>query len=237
MSHGANNNMTNSLSSESCPIIGPNTHGTISSCKSILTVEYVTLAGVIYARDPNNKQYITHMSEFQPLPNIPSRFREYNWIMLAPYWAKALEVYPKAVVIRPSGISFETLARKLRESRFAKDKYGYLSPLIDESRWASLADKLLITPLDTGNVQIGPFQPKDLIAFEAALTSRNQILIRCQNPSAVESFCNLVSQRVFDPKPSFVMFGLDPTTIESLEERYDVGFVAREDGKSWEVVF
>jgi hypothetical protein len=33
------------------------------------------------------------------------------------------------------------------------------------------------------------------------------------------------------------MFGLDPTTIESLEERYDVGFVAREDGKSWEVVF
>ncbi len=84
---------------------------------------------------------------------------------------------------------------------------------------------------------MGPKDAMELVAFEGAITSRNDILIEWTDKEQLDVFCNLASQRVFNPKPSFVLFNLDEATIADLEERYDVGFVLRDDGKSHSVIF
>ena len=182
-----------------------------------------------------NDSYLIFQQQFTPMPTIPSRFRRYVFEQVAPFWAQALERYPNAIIITPTKISPETLVRKLREGREAKNRHAWTSPLVNEAKWAELSGKIMVTPLNDGKVQMGPPEAKETVGFQAVVTTKNEIFIKWEKEEELESFCKLV--RLFDPKPSFVVLGLNPKLIESLEQRYDVGFEVREDKKSWDVIF
>ena len=200
-------------------------------------VEFIRPDGFLYVRDEHNKQLCIHHNNFTMLPTIPSRHREYNWRLVEPIWAKAVAAYPTTIVVAKGQLSHETLARKLREARYARDRYVYPTS-IDKTRWEEISPKIAITPMDDGTVRLGPSDTRELVAFEAALTSRNEIHINWANkPDELERLCALLHAHVFDPKPNFVLRGLTDQLIASLEERYDVGFALREDKKSWVIVF
>jgi hypothetical protein len=201
-------------------------------------IEHEGAGRMLHCRTVEDLSQITiHASDFELMPTIPSKFREYNFQSLAQYWAAALNAFPKAVNVKPENISTETLVRKLRESRVAKEQYHWTHPSVDEVLWTQHAKDLVISPLLDGTVSIGSVNATEPVAFEGALTSRNDFCIEWKNKETLETFCNLVSQKVFAPKPSFIIFGLDSNTIADLENRYDVGFFPREDGKSHNVIF
>ncbi len=229
----------------SCPVPGPNSPGLAKLRNNGIIpvrVEFVRPDRFLYCRDECGKQHTIHESDFTMLPTIPSRFREYNWLALEPFWAQALAAYPKTLTITSQGTSNETLARKLRECRYARDRYNFAFHVANEAKWRELAERLVVTPTDDGKVTIGPPQAAQTglqtVGFEAVVSGQNQVFIKWDaHPQVLESFCALIHARAFDPKPQFVVFGLTPELIESLESRYDVGFQPREDGKSWIVIF
>ena len=225
----------------SCPPYGQNSLG-IASLRDgktkLVRIEFMAPGHMLHCRSVDEQQPVCIPEQnFSLMPLIPSKYREYHFQSLAVYWAEALKDVGKGVVITPKNLSQDTLVRKLRESKTAKDKYGWRHPLVDEVLWQQFSPSLVITPLNDGTVRIGKEGTKALVAFEGAITSNNQILINWKDKATLEHFCKLASLRVFDPKPSFVVFGLDEQLITDLENRYDVGFNLREDGKSHEVLF
>lgn len=204
----------------------------------LATVEFLAPGRMLFVRDAKGKQYSTPMNQFTPLPRVPSRYREYIFQSVAHFWAEALNKYPDAITINPGNLTNETLARKLRETRIAKDKYGWQSPNISDAKWATISPQLLITPLDNGLVQIGPQTAKNIAKFDATLLSNEpSVTVKWTDKATLELFCNLVSQRAFEPRPHFVILGLDEALITDLEARYDVGFAPHEDSKTWDVIY
>ena len=205
---------------QSCPPYGHNSLGLalLPHGKSTLVrIEHIGAGRMLHCREVSTLKQITiHATFFEQMPTIPSKYREYNFHALAKYWSAALLAYPKSVTITPEGISFETLTRKLRESRVAKETYGWKHTAIDEALWNAHAKDIIVTPQDNGTVFMGPKDAMELVAFEGAITSRNDILIEWTDKEQLDVFCNLASQRVFNPKPSFVLFNLDEATIADL---------------------
>jgi hypothetical protein len=222
-----------------CPEIGQNSRGFAllrNEGSRPVVVESVESVGFLKVRDiETNKIYMIFYQQFTPSPTIPSRFRRYVFEQVAPYWAQALEKYPNAVIVSPTSLSAETLARKLREGREAKNRYSWTSPLVDEEKWNRLSEKLIVTLLANNTVQIGPAEAKEVTAFEAVITTKNEIFIKWKTVEELENFCKVA--KLFEPKPLFVVFDLTPPLIESIESRFDVGFVSRESGKAWDVIF
>ena len=229
------------MNEETCPPTGQNTKGMVVTKNAppfLATVEFIAPGRMLFVRDAQGKQYSTPMNQFTPLPRVPARYREYVFQSVAHFWAEALNKFPDAITINPGNLTNETLARKLRETRIAKDKYGWQSPAISDTKWASIASQLLITPLDNGLVQIGPQTAKNIAQFDATLVTNTQTFtVKWTDKATLELFCGLVSQRAFEPRPHFTIYGLNEALITDLEARYDVGFAPNADGKSWEVIF
>lgn len=222
------------------PVPGRNTPGLakLTNNGSVpVTIEFVRSDGFFYCRDDAGRQHVVHQSDFVMTPQPPSRYRLYNWQALETFWSQAINAYPQAIVIPHGNISNETLARKLREARYAKDRYNHPSS-IDAAKWKEITPKLYVTCCDNGTVTIGPEAAKYVTPFEAVVTSSNSVFIKWDNKkSTLEDFCALAHARAFEPKPVFIVLGLTDDLIADLESRYDVGFTPREDGKSWIVVF
>ncbi len=216
-----------------CPPYGQNSLGVAKRANgkpSLVRIEHIGAGFMLHCREVDTlKQLTIHASDFDPMPNIPSKYREYNFQALAPYWAEALRVFPKTVVIKPVNLSPETLARKLRESRVAKDTYHWKHPSVDEALWALNAEKITVALTDTGNVTMGERSSREIMPSQVTLVSDASITLRLSNIETRESFCSLISQRVFDRKHTFVVLDLDDATIADLESRYDIGFVPRDD--------
>ena len=202
-------------------------------------IEYIAPGAILYCRIlETGRSIVVHHTDFTPMPQIPSRYKQAVFDSVAPYWAEALNKYPKAIIITPKDDeSIETLARKLRESRVGKLQYGWKHAAVDEKLWERFQASFHVTISPNGTIRLGPSHFTEVCAFEAVLTSQNVILVSAKNTEVIENFCNLVSQRVFDPKPSFVIYGLTPEQAADLQNRYDLILEPRQDGKSFEVVF
>lgn len=207
---------------------------------TLARIEHVGAGRMLHCRSVDTLEPFTiHESDFTPMPTIPSKYREYNFHALAPYWAEALRSFPNAITIQPSGVSQETLVRKLRESRVAKETYGWTHPSVDEALWLMHSKELVITPTTNGLVQIGKELPKETTPFHGDIVTNAAppTVVDYRSPDVLESFCAVLSQKIFNPKPSFIIHGLTPDIISDFESRYDVGFTPREDGKSWDVIY
>lgn len=224
----------------SCPQYGQNSLGlaTRKNEKSTpVRIKFIAPGQILYCRSVENQEpVIVHQQDFTPMPSIPSKFREYNFLAVASFWAQALHSFPKAIIVKANNISPETFVRKLRESRVAKDTYGWTSPLVDETLWMRHSNEILISPLLNGTVQMGPVTPKEVV-IAANITHTSDVFVQWTNQNALETFCEFVSMRVLNPKPVFVVQGLTNALIADLESRYDLGFTPREDGTTWEVIF
>lgn len=227
--------------SPSCPPYGQNSLGVAKRANGnplLVRIEHIGAGHMLHCREVDTLRSITiHATDFDPMPTIPSKYREYNFTVLAPYWAQALAIFPKVLVIDPSTLSGETLARKLRESRVAKETYKWKSPLVDEAKWAETADKIVISLSEKGQVTMGERQGREQVEAQVRVLNDAAITLRLSNTETREAFCSLVSQRVFGPNVQFIVTDLDETTITDLENRYDVGFVPQEDGHSHKVIF
>lgn len=218
--------------------------GSITPTLRLLRVEYRWLR-TLFARDTETGTlYTINEQSFKMLPpKVASRYREYHFIDMRPYWESALEAWPDGVTIEPKSHSVETLAKKLREARIGKDKFGTsdtykLSSPDLEQKWRELAHRIVLTVTPDSKLTMGPQNPKNYKAFEGVITTKNEIYIDWKGqPSVLENFCQSVSDRLFTPKPAFVVLGLTDAQVKDLEERYDMGFSPRVDGKSWDVIF
>lgn len=229
----------------SCPIIGRNSKGfalTREGQTIPVVVRYLGPARTLFCRRlDNGSLFDVHQSNFTMPQTIPSNFREYNFKLMAPFWADALTKWPKAIVIADERWSPETLLRKLRESRVAHDRYGWKHPLVDEQKWRELSPKLHARiqfnhARQETFVSLGPEEPKEYLAFEAVVTNRNDIFVHCTDPDTIEDFCHCVESGIFEPQPRYIIYGLSDDQVKDLEARYDIGFVKRPDGHSWEIV-
>ncbi|MDE2097269.1 MAG: hypothetical protein KGL39_08510 [Patescibacteria group bacterium] len=232
-----------SLASPTRSLIGPNAKGfaTLSDNKTYpMRVEYISPGNMLHGeRLDNGQQVQVHASSFTMSQSIPSIFREHVFHTMAPFWESAIASFPQAIVINDERWSAETLMRKLRESRQAKQRYGWVDSLIDETKWKELSPRLhirLVVSHDQTLVSIGPEEPTEYRAFEAVVTNRNDIFVRCPDTPTLEKFCRCVEAGIFSPTPRYVIYGLTDDQVTDLEARYDIGFVKRPDGHSWEVV-
>ena len=222
----------------SCPQYGPNTKG---FCKDIdgkttfITVEHSCFGGILHCKTSTGQHITVHQSNFIMLPVIPSHLREYHFTSLAKIWATALRNFPHASVFKPSTMSPATLQRKLRESRVAKNKYGWQHPLIDDDQWKQHADAIAISTNDSGEVVLSGESNKVVETTE--IVAKNQVVVQWKDKSTLEHFCALCSSKSLSPAPTFLITNLTTDLITDLEARYDVGFTPLDDGLRWEVIY
>jgi hypothetical protein len=223
----------------SYPIIGQNTKGLakLSHLANIFVVveQPENDLGFLTVRDIETGQtYQIFRQQFTPMQNsIPSKFRQHNFEQMTPYWKAALEAFPAPVEIDPLPHTAETIARRLREARKAKEKYKWTSANIDELLWANHATGVDICLTNEGKVVMKPHDvpmPKSNIMAKIESQIKNVIIFSWQDFSDVERLCKLLHERAFNPRPQFWLAGLSKEQVLSLEERYDVGFV-EENGK------
>jgi hypothetical protein len=227
--------------SMSCPRIGLNSCGIAildNGKQRPVRIDYIRLGELLDCHDiETGAIHHVHLSQFKMKLHIPSKYREPMFLTVAPYWGEALQRWPSAITIRPLHLAPETLVRKLREARVGKETYKWKTTCIDEVLWANHAKDMVITPLPDGTVQMGPADATGTSpATQPVAAKETEVFVKISDKFALEHFCNLVAQRVFNPKPAFVLTGLDATLIADLETRYDIGFMPRDDG-AWDVIF
>lgn len=165
------------------------------------------------------------------MPAIASRFRKYHFESVAHIFQQALRAYPENVTVLCGKLSPETLARKLREAREAKNRYGWVSPLIDETLWATNADNLMFVPSDSEVLITNKANPRRASLDQPDVKSRQSVIeVSLTNPEMLVHFCWLLHTKVFNPKPSFLIVGSTDTQIKQMEQTYDIAFDKTEEG-------
>ena len=170
--------------------------------------------------------YRVYRTDFTPMPSIPPRHRKHVFDSVAHIWKAALEAYPNVVSADPGGLSLDTLVKKLRDSRDAKNNYKWEHPLVDERLWLERSERIKIGQNLVGKVVI-------LGAAESLRDYRNgstpailgapEVNFSWQSFNQVEQLCWVATQMA--PRQIFVVRGLTDEQRASLEQRYDVGII------------
>jgi hypothetical protein len=166
--------------------------------------------------------------------SIPSRFQKQHFDSLAAVWAEAVRTYPETITVIPGSLSVDTLARKLRDARFAKNKWGYLYPEIDEALWAQNNLKVKVGIGQDGKVKLGPLTPKTIEPVGVPIKT-GEYLILWDTRFDLDRVCDFLGTVKIEPKPYFVIKDLSPAEIRRLEGSFNVGFVQLTENK-WQVV-
>lgn len=226
------------------PSIGHNTKGiaTITNEGSRpVVIEYVDEAvGFYYVRDlETNKPYTIFRTSFMPSTSIPPKHRKAAFDRVALAWSQALNAHPQPIVIDPSPLATVSFARLLRDGREAKNKYGWVSSLINDEKWKVLANDLTVTERTDGYIGIGLQSAK----FPAEGTPvgtpvlADEVAVKWTDPQQLDALCFLLDRKLLFPVPRFVLTDLNDAIITSLESRYEVGFVQHENDKNkWSIV-
>jgi hypothetical protein len=192
------------------------------------TVEYVDYGtGFLFVRAAvTDTLHRVHRTDFTPMPSIPPRHRKHVFDSVAHIWKAALEAYPSVVSADPGGLSLDTLVKKLRDSRDAKNNYKWEHPLVDEKLWLERSERIKIGQNLVGKVVI-------LGAAESLRDYRNgstpailgapEVAFSWQSFNQVEQLCWIATQMT--PRQIFVVRGLTDEQRASLEQRYDVGII------------
>ena len=227
-------------SARSCPKIGQNTRGHFTDPEGKVhhvKVKHIRLDKFLEVEEPTGKQFSIYFTRFTPMSQIPSKFRKTQFDYVAPIWGQAIEAYPVPVEFDPAPLSADTYARKLREARQAKQKFGYQNPAINEEKWRHYATDIAISVKSDGKVCLGPNQLTAPAKQITTLTRADEVVVEFLSLQDLENLCLLIERNIFHPKPVFVVTGLNDETIASLEERYDVAFTPVNDqaGK-WQLI-
>lgn len=204
----------------------PNTLGVARTPQGeyICRIQFVSNRFIYARRCDNDALLCIHDSYFMPTPAIPSRLRKYAFEAVAHIWGEALRKYPNPVEFS-SHLTPETLARKLREARDAKQRYGWQHPAVDDKLWNLHAEEITVTP-KSETVILGPrFAKFSSEPVQATEIGHKDLTVEIKGQNDIEALCLLLHNRVFTPRPTFLVIGLDDNQIESLELRYDVGFI------------
>jgi hypothetical protein len=165
---------------------------------------------------------------------IPSRFRQQHFDSLAHVWRDALAAYPSAVLVDPAPLAPDTFARKLREARYAKERFGWKHPFIDEAKWKELNEKIDVGFTDDGRIRLGV--PKSQEAALIGKTERfDEYLIKWNNETDLSNICAFFTWCVIHPKPFFVVQNLTTDLIVKLEAAHDIAFNQLEQNK-WQLI-
>jgi hypothetical protein len=166
---------------------------------------------------------------------IPSRFSKSQFDSVAWAIGKALDAYPRGVLLNPGHLSVETLARKVREGLTAKAKYGHANRLVDEARFKEHASKLITSmSVQDGQLWVGPKDALDKVQTSAIIQSDE-----VQVPFAVlEDLAKIWTHLV--PRPTNFMIKCEPNrllqpNLDALEAKYEIGFLEEEPGK-WRLI-
>ena len=221
----------NSLKSE--PIIGINTKGiatlTTQGPRPVI-IEYIDKAvGFYHVRDlETNAAYTIFRTSFRMNTEIPNKYKQHAFNRVAKHWAFALQNHPTPVSVDSSPVTPLSMMRLLREARIAKDLYGWQYPELDDALWKDIADDLTLTE-GKGCVIIGlksaKFAPKSEIGVQVPL---HETEFKWSTEQELDAFCLLLDHKLIVPRPNFVIYNLTPKQIESLESRYEIGFVPSE---------
>jgi hypothetical protein len=186
-----------------------------------------------------NKQIIIHRQNIEFMPVILARFRESNFQKLASIWAKALQEFPREVLVT-SVLSNETLARKIREAREAKQRHGWLHSEINEEQWKLLAHEISVEVTDKGVLLASKVHKqqernkKNLeIEFETS-TKTEWVVTVTATFEKIETLCLMLSSHSFEPAPIFILKFLTDEQAQSLEERYDIVLV--KENNEWRIL-
>jgi hypothetical protein len=173
-----------------------------------------------------DRRYRVFRTDFTPMPSIPPRHRKHVFDSVAHIWKAALDAYPNVVSADPGGLSLDTLVKKLRDSRDAKNNYKWEHPLVDEKLWLEHSERIKIGQNLVGKVVI-------LGAAESLRDYRNgstpailgapEVAFSWQSFNQVEQLCWVATQMT--PRQIFVVRGLTDEQRTSLEQRYDVGII------------
>jgi hypothetical protein len=174
---------------------------------------------------------------FKPMSrNIPPRYREHVFHSVAHVWKHILDSYPKLVRVDPRPLTLETYAKKLRDSREAKNTYGWTHPLVDEELWQKHSERIKIgQDLERNEVLAGPSESfgDNKHAAIGIVANQPEIMFRWRNFRELEALCLVISQMT--PRQVFVVSDLSDDQIASLESRYEVGIVEYTKGV-WHIV-
>jgi len=191
----------------------------------------------------NGKQYTIYRLFLTPMPMIPGRFKKHQFDQVAEHLGRALREYPNAVAVNPHPLSIDTIARKLREAIQAKKIYSWRHPSIKEELWNAHIHELVIATETTGStprvligtnnaVKLNRSQPVGTSTEAKSQSLAPSIKLDATTPTELESICMLLHLKRLIPAPIFLVTGLSPLTIESLENRYDVAIVPLESDPS-----
>lgn len=211
-----------------------------SQGKRLVQVEYEDNLGFFFVTDVETKaksRVFRHYINFFPM--IPSRFKETHFAAVAHIWGIMLDNYPSDLLAETKEFSHETLCRKLREAREAKKRYGYKHPKINEANWERLAYKISVEVTNNGVLLASKDKKKQEKENKEAVVSlipnNKKVVINVTADFAkIEHLCLLLSERVFNPSPVFVLASITDEQIISLEGRYDVAFVKEND--QWVII-
>jgi hypothetical protein len=192
------------------------------------------------------KPLIVYRLFLQPMPTIPSRFKESQFRQVAEHIGAALREFPDCIKVHPKPYSAETIARKIREAINAKVQYGWKHPSINEDQFLANFENLVtsITEESPPAVIVGS---RDAVKKYTQVASaigtseptrvpptlgRFEIVIAAPTQDELEHLCLLLHNKKLEPTPVFSVRGLTPDQIESLEQRYDVAILPTETDPS-----
>jgi hypothetical protein len=228
----------------SVPDIGLNSKGialTINGKRPVI-VDYVDKqTGFYFVRDLEyNTQHRVFRLDFMQHQSIPSKHREHHFQSVAHIWAEALKNFPANTVVKSGKLSHETLCRKLREGREAKNKYGWKNPLIDEALWAERAEQISVEPFSDYVLMGGKdkkAQDAKGVPVDMAPENHSRPVIHVTaEMESVERICKLMNDKVFHPRPIVILHQITSSQVQSLEERYDLAINQTVDEGTYEIL-
>jgi len=217
---------------KSCPEFGLNSRGiaatTLKGPRPVV-IDYVDeTTGFLFVRDlETNEQFRIYRQFFSMSSSIPSKHRKHHFESVAPIWARAIRDFPKSFLVDVGSLSVETVTRKLREAREAKQTYGWQHPDINDEEWNERCHLISIEPTKNG-VLIGSKHKKQVDRqseqkneLKIVESRDNEVHVRVDF-NDVEKLCKLLHEKAFNPKPVFVVHGLTEDQKTDLENRYDI---------------
>lgn len=224
--------------------IGHNSKGfadTVDGRRPVV-IEYVNAAvGFYHVTDlETHKPYTIFRTSFMPTNTIPAKFRKAAFDRVASHWADALKQHPVPIVFNPHPLASISFVRIMRDGREAKNKYGWVNPLINDTQWAEIVDQLSVTEMKDGMVSIGLQSakfPSDATPAGSVLSSEPITVVEWTEPQQLDALCFILERKLLHPRPNLVVSNLNEALIVSLESRYEVGFVQHETDKNkWSIV-
>lgn len=172
----------------------------------------------------DGKAVVLYRLFLTPMPQIPSRFKEHQFLQVAEHLGASLNAYPGCVRVDPTPLAVDTMARKLREAIKAKQLYSWKHPSIDEKLWGEHHAALTVS-IDETTILVGSLsaiKTRDIVKQQAARVHTDGVELVDWTTNDIESLCLQLHKRMFKPTPVFLVRNLAPAYVESLEQRYDV---------------